>query len=1442
VSEIDISDYVLPTGTEGQMLYNNNGDWTAFDGMYWNDTSSRLGIGTTAPTNQLSIRGNSTNSTQGISVSNITPALTTASSGLKIEVNGDGTSSAMAHAIETIVSGTGPMLGGIYSTLTTGNSTLPGNGNQGLGGAFAAQAGATLASANVVGFDANIYTTNATATAYGVRVTDRSWTTAGNLYGVYVDLDDTDANTRYSIYVNSTNSPAYFGSNVGIGTTNPGTYKLNVAGSLIATDYYAGDGTIGATSVVSGLNFKDGLYTSGTLPPFLLTETGDISAVGSMTTGDVFNSTSASGQWLGMGLGNGRIQFIDSGTDYINVLDARLGIGTSTPAYTLDVSGTAQIQNLRLTSLPSSTSFNALVLSGSDVTTLDLSSYLANAGTQGQMIYNDGGAWTSFSGLYWDDNYLRLGISNTNPQYTLDVGGPGRIGDILLSSSSLGLTSDTDLIELENNAVTINGALTTTGAIIAPSSLNTINGLVINTGTITTGEWNGTAVTVPYGGTGATSLTDHGVLIGSGVGTVTALTPGTEGQVLIGRDGSDPIFGTLGGDIASLAISGTSATVTLANTGVVAGSYGTGTIIPQITVDTKGRVTNVSNIDISLSLLLPGTEGQMIYNDDGEWKPFSGMFWNDTSNYLGIGMSIPTHRLQLADHTTAAGGIALGSDVELYRSAANTLSLASGDAFSVLGGVVNLNSNANYATNINTGTSSGVVTIGGGSSPVSVNSDTWDISIGGGASGFTSLTSSGNISFSSLGAGGLVKAANGSGLLSVATPNVDYQAPLTFTNGLVNSSNSVTWGGDLTQDTSITQDGSESITFINNGAGNITFNLNATGDFNVTDGTNSAFFIKDDGNIGIGTTDPGYKLDINGGLRATNYYSADGTIGGTSNVAGMVFKNGLYTSGTIEILPPGTEGQMLYNNAGDWTATSGMFWDDTNSRLGIGTTAPTAPLSVAGTTSRISNDSGDLTITPFANLIISQGAVGIGTTNPSEALHVVGSARFTAIGSLSSAYDIGVTADGTLTTSTSDEALKTNIENMGSTLSKVMELNPISFNWINDPDGDTDVGFIAQEINEIFPEVTFINPTDGKMGVNYSRIPSILTKAIQEQQIIIQENQVRLEALEDIQDSQLSDISDVKSDVETIKSVLGLSDGVIESTESSAIDNMYSENLEIYNSIQTVYENIIDVFSTLGLRSEEGSLIVESSMNVMGETTLTDLTVTGDLMAGMIEIDTIENSIGVIGVPCYNPETGEIDQEMCEDQALYLQKESTGNLDVFDGKLVLEPDGTMKLAGSLEVEGTVKAQDVETTQIVIDSTQTESASAGKVTIPSGEKSIIVKTSAVNENSLIMVTPERPVLLGSKYLEDGEFEITLGDEEDSDLQVSWFILGSENISSNEEEETPELSIENTSESENPEDGDISLETTPEVGTESTTPEDIIGIQFTPEEEQAMALNP
>ena len=50
---------------------------------------------------------------------------------------------------------------------------------------------------------------------------------------------------------------------------------------------------------------------------------------------------------------------------------------------------------------------------------------------------------------------------------------------------------------------------------------------------------------VVEGGTGAATLTDHGVLLGSGTGAITPLGVATDGQLVIGVSGADPALATL---------------------------------------------------------------------------------------------------------------------------------------------------------------------------------------------------------------------------------------------------------------------------------------------------------------------------------------------------------------------------------------------------------------------------------------------------------------------------------------------------------------------------------------------------------------------------------------------------------------------------------------------------------------------------------------------------------------------------------------------------------------------------------------------------------------------------------------------------------------------------------------------------------------------------------
>ena len=62
-------------------------------------------------------------------------------------------------------------------------------------------------------------------------------------------------------------------------------------------------------------------------------------------------------------------------------------------------------------------------------------------------------------------------------------------------------------------------------------------------GTITTGVWNGTDVAVADGGTGVSTITNHGVVLGQGTSAVVATAAGTAGNLLMsGGASADPSF------------------------------------------------------------------------------------------------------------------------------------------------------------------------------------------------------------------------------------------------------------------------------------------------------------------------------------------------------------------------------------------------------------------------------------------------------------------------------------------------------------------------------------------------------------------------------------------------------------------------------------------------------------------------------------------------------------------------------------------------------------------------------------------------------------------------------------------------------------------------------------------------------------------------------------
>jgi hypothetical protein len=89
---------------------------------------------------------------------------------------------------------------------------------------------------------------------------------------------------------------------------------------------------------------------------------------------------------------------------------------------------------------------------------------------------------------------------------------------------------------------------------------------------------------------------------------------------------------------------------------------------------------------------------------------------------------------------------------------------------------------------------------------------------------------------------------------------------------------------------------------------------------------------------------------------------------------------------------------------------------------------------------------------------------------------------------------IDVTGD---VNSTSDIKLKTNIKTLTNSLDKVLQMRGVEFDRI-DIEGKHQIGFIAQELEEIYPDL--VSENQGTKSVAYGNITALLVEAIKEQQ------------------------------------------------------------------------------------------------------------------------------------------------------------------------------------------------------------------------------------------------------------------------------------------------------------------------------------------------------
>jgi len=286
-------------------------------------------------------------------------------------------------------------------------------------------------------------------------------------------------------------------------------------------------------------------------------------------------------------------------------------------------------------------------------------------------------------------------------------------------------------------------------------------------------------------------------------------------------------------------------------------------------------------------------------------------------------------------------------------------------------------------------------------------------------------------------------------------------------------------------------------------------------------------------NVGIGTTNPQAKLDVIGnlyvegkvGIGTTNTdLSPELHIAGSNNSTGLLLENLQATSAW----------QVNSNNGGTFFITETTLGSSGWSRfiinpggntflvphignVGIGTTTtPAEKLHVnesAGSLGvRVSSDAGSYQYMNFGATngysigrasddkffinrdepigtgvlrvltVQPDGNVGIGTKTPSSKLHVAG---------------------GCITGSMcSDIRLKKNIEPLSlddSILDRVMDLEAVTFEWKHRENDKRQIGLIAQDVEEVFPEVVTTPDDDScEKGLLATGMDAILVEAIKE--------------------------------------------------------------------------------------------------------------------------------------------------------------------------------------------------------------------------------------------------------------------------------------------------------------------------------------------------------